>query len=345
MKILKIYGIAFLICFGLFAFIFIPTFFLPGGNIDIPVYSKSTARSIARNLKEKGIIHFALPFRFLSKAIHADRRLQAGLYRLNPRMSLWGVLNTLSEGKSELLSLKVPEGYTAEQIGQELEKLKATTPDEFLRTAKDPQVLKKLGIEGPSLEGFLFPETYRIPMAAGSEALLELMVRQFQDSVGDDFEKKCRERGLTPYKLVTLASIVEKEAKRDDERSLVAGVLYNRLHQKIRLEVNATLNYVLNNKNPWITNEQINTQSPYNTYQHRGLPPTPICNPGLASIQAVLEPAQVPYLYYVGKGDGSNLFATTLEEHKKNVIIAKRIRRTQRANSLLRRSTEQGDSK
>ncbi len=345
MKILKIYGIVFLLIFAIFAFIFIPTFFLPGGNIDIPVYSKSTARSIARSLKEKGIIHFALPFRLLSKAIHADRRLQAGLYRLSQRMSLWEVLSALSQGKSELLSLKVPEGFTTEQIAQEMEKLKASTAEEFLKAARDQELLKKLGIHGPSLEGYLFPETYRIPMAASPEALLELMVRQFQDSVGDDFEAKCKVQGLTPYQLVTLASIIEKEAKTDDDRSMIAGVLYNRLRQKIRLQVNAPLNYILSSKNPWVTNEQINTQSPYNTYQHRGLPPTPICNPGLASIQAALAPAQVPYLYYVGKGDGTNLYATTLEEHKKNVIIAKRIRRTQRANSLLKAAGDLGNSK
>ena len=106
--------------------------------------------------------------------------------------------------------------------------------------------------------------------------------------------------------------------------------MYNRLHKKIRLEVNATLNYVLATKRAWLTNAQINTQSPYNTYQHRGLPPTPICNPGLASIQAVLDPVDVPYLYYVAQGDGSHLFATTFEEHQKNVAQAKKIRRAKR---------------
>ncbi len=110
--------------------------------------------------------------------------------------------------------------------------------------------------------------------------------------------------------------------------------MLNRLHQKIRLEANATLNYVLTDKRAWLTNEQINTHSPYNTYQHRGLPPTPICNPGLASIQAVLDPADVPYLYYVAQGDGSNLFATTFEEHQKNVLLAKKIRRAKRHSKI-----------
>lgn len=330
MKILKIYGYAFLFLFVFCTFIFIPPFFLPGQDQDIPVYSKTTAREIAKNLQEKGIIHFSLPFRVLAKLTHADRKLKAGLYRMNPRMSLWNVLTTLSEGKSELLTLKIPEGYTTDQIAQELEKLKVISAADFTKTAQDQVLLKSLGIKGPSVEGFLFPQTYRVPISADGEALVNLMVRQFYDSVGSDFEAHCRARGLTPYQAVILASIVEKEAQRAEERPMIAGVMYNRLHKKIRLEVNATLNYVLATKRAWLTNAQLNTQSPYNTYQHRGLPPTPICNPGLASIQAVLDPADVPYLYYVAQGDGSHIFATTFAEHQKNVTQAKKIRRAKR---------------
>ncbi len=330
MRILKIYGYAFLACFILCTFVFIPPFFLAGPDQDIPVYSKTTAREIAKSLQEKRIIHFTYPFLVLTKLTHADRKLKAGLYRLNPRMSLWDVLTTLSEGKSELLALKVPEGFTAEQIAQELENLKVITAADFMKTAEDTQLLKSLDIKGPTAEGFLFPQTYRVPVSADGQALVELMVRQFYDTVGGDFAAQCRARGLTPYQAVILASIVEKEAQKADERPIIAGVLFNRLRQKIRLEVNATLNYVLANKRAWLTNDQLNTQSPYNTYQHRGLPPTPICNPGLASIEAVLSPADVPYLYYVAQGDGSHLFATTFEEHEKNVALAKRIRRAKR---------------
>jgi len=330
MKILKVYGYAFLTIFVLCTFVFIPPFFLPGQDEDIPVYSKTTAREIAKSLKEKGIIHYSTPFLILTKLTHADRKLKAGLYRLNPRMSLWNVMTTLSEGKSELLALKVPEGYTTEQVAQELERLKVVPAADFLKIAEDPVLLKNLEIKGPSVEGFLFPQTYRVPISAKGEDLVNLMVRQFYDTVGGDFESRCSQRGLTPYQAVILASIVEKEAQKADERPIIAGVMYNRLHKKIRLEVNATLNYVLATKRAWLTNAQINTQSPYNTYQHRGLPPTPICNPGLASIQAVLDPADVPYLYYVAQGDGSHLFATTFEEHQKNVAIAKKIRRAKR---------------
>ena len=335
MKILKWYGIIFGVLFLVFSFVFMPTFFFSGKDVDVPVNSKNSARVIARKLKEHGVIHFAFPFRVLTKLTHADRRLKAGLYRMNAHMSLWEVVSTISQGKSELLGLKIPEGFTAEQIGQELEFMKVAPVADFMKAASDPELLKRLGIQGPSVEGFLFPETYRVPLGASPEELIELLVRQFQDAVGEDFGRRCLVKNLTTYQAVILASIIEKECKKPEERPIIAGVLFNRLHQKMRLQVNATLNYVLNTKNPWFTNAQINTQSPYNTYLHRGLPPTPICNPSLDCLLAVLEPADVPYLYYVAQGDGSNLFATTLQEHLKNVRDAKRVLRAKRRQKAL----------
>jgi UPF0755 protein len=248
-------------------------------------------------------------------------------------MSLWSILATLTAGKSELPLLKVPEGYTAYQIAQELEKIKVATASDFLLAVSDKGSLEYLQIKGPSAEGFLFPETYRVPVGAGASAIVDLMVHQFYQEVGENFEDQCNKQGLTPYQAVILASIVEKEAKLSDERPIIAGVLYNRLHQKMRLQVNATVNYLLNSKNPWFTTEELGTKTPYNTYLHRGLPPTPICNPGLESLEAVLEPAQVPYLYYVARGDGSHLFATTFSEHQKNIRLVKRLLREKKQES------------
>jgi UPF0755 protein len=332
MKLFKIYLILFALGGAGLVYILVPTFFFSGDNIDLPVYSKTRAREIARELKDKGVIQFEEPFLVLAKLTRADRHLKAGLYQLNAQMSLWDVLTTLSEGKSELSALKIPEGYTAEQIAQALEKMNPGSGADFLQAAQNQTTLKSFGIVGPTAEGFLFPETYRVPLGAGSDELVELMIHQFFDVVGQDFDSRCKDLGLTPYQAVVLASIVEKEAHNADERPIIAGILYNRLHQKMRLQVNATLNYILNTKHAWLTTNQLSTDSPYNTYHHRGLPPTPICNPGAASLKAVLNPADVPYLYYVSAGDGSSLFATTFEEHKKNVIKAMRIRRAQRAS-------------
>jgi len=330
MKILKWYFIGFgVLALSCLVFL-IPPFYQSGNDTDLAIYSKSTARTIAELLKEKRIISYATPFLVVAKFTHADRKLKAGLYRLNPRMSIWRILDVLTKGESELLVLKIPEGYTAEQIGQELEKLNVATAADFLKEAKDPALLKSFGISGPSLEGFLYPETYRIPVGASVADLMGLLVQQFKEEVEDDYERQLQAQGLNLYKGVILASIVEKEAKLDSERPIIAGVLYNRLRQKMLLEVNATLNYVLNSKNPWFRQAQLDIKTPYNTYRRRGLPPTPICNPGYASLQAVIQPAQVPYLYYVAKGDGSHLFATTLEEHDKNIQIAKHILRAKK---------------
>jgi len=333
MKLFRVYLILFAVAAAGLAYILVPTFFFSGDDIDLPVYSKTSAREIARHLKDKGILTFEEPFLVLAKLTHADRHLKAGLYQLNAQMSLWDVLTTLSEGKSDLLALKVPEGYTTEQIAQALEKINGSSGDDFLKAAQNPETLKSLGIVGPTAEGFLFPETYRVPLGATGDELVQLMIRQFWDVAGPNFQSRCQELGLTPYKAVILASIVEKEAHNADERPIIAGILYNRLHQKMRLQVNATLNYILETKHAWLTTNQLSTQSPYNTYMHRGLPPTPICNPGAASLKAVLNPANVPYLYYVSAGDGSSLFATTFADHKINVIKAMKIRRAQRIQS------------
>ncbi len=316
-------------------YIFFPPFFKSRQLSDIPVYSKSTTRQIARELKEKGIVSFSFPFKVLAKLTRVDRSLKSGLYQLSPSMSLWQVLRTLSSGKSELLTLRIPEGYTAAQIGAELQKMGVVSEADFLKAIQDPALTGKLGIHGPSLEGFLFPQTYRVPLGASVTDLAGLLSEQFSQSVGDDYARRCIGRNLNLYQAVILASIVEKEARTPEDQAIVAGILYNRMRLKMRLEVNATLNYVLNNKNPWLQEDQLGTQSPYNTYLHRGLPPTPICNPGLTALTAVAQPADVPYLYYVAKGDGTNLYAVTFADHQKNVIAAKHIRHLKRVRQAL----------
>jgi UPF0755 protein len=326
--------LAFLICVG-FVYVFCPPFFKSHQVIEIPVYSKSTARQIARELKEKNVLSFSFPFKVLAKLTRVDRGLKSGLYQLAPSMSLWEILRTLSSGKSELLTLTIPEGYTAQQIGAELEKMGVVSTANFLKAVQDPGLIAKMGVKGPSLEGFLFPQTYRVPLGASVGDLASLMSVEFTQTVGDQYAKKCLGRNLTLYQAVILASIVEKEAKTPEDQDIVAGILYNRMRLKMRLEVNATLNYVLNSKNPWLREDQLGTQSPYNTYLHRGLPPTPICNPGLTALTAVVEPADVPYLYYVAKGDGTNLYAVTFADHQKNVIQAKHLRHLKRVREAI----------
>jgi UPF0755 protein len=310
----------------LILYVLVPPFFRSGAEVTVPVYTRTTARGIASRLVDQRVLTARTPFLVLCKVLGADRHLKAGLYRFSPRMSLWGVTTTLLSGKSDLLALRVPEGYTAAQIASELERMKIMKADDFMSTVHDPAVARDLGLAGSQLEGYLFPETYRVPLGTNPRDLVALMTEQFKDEAGDDFAVRAKRQGLSAYQALIVASIVEKEAKLDSERPIMAGVILNRLRQKMRLEVNATLNYVLTDRRRWLTYKQLETDTPYNTYHHRGLPPTPIGNPGKASLEAVLEPSAVPYLYYVGLADGSHLFAETFEKHQANVKLARRER-------------------
>jgi UPF0755 protein len=316
-------------------YVFTPTFFRPLRKTDVPVLPGTGARQIAVALQKEGLLVFRTPFVVLSKLTGTHRRLQAGLYRMDSRMSLWGVLNVLSRGKSELLTLCVPEGFTAYQIAQLAASRNIVTAEDFMRAAESPEIAKRLGLPATRLEGFLFPETYRVPLGVGPESLVKLMVDYFRHVEGDSYADRVKRHGLTFYQAVILASIVEKEAQLESERPLIAGVMLNRLRRDMRLEVNATLNYVLDNKRAWLTREQLNIRSPYNTYLKRGLPPSPICNPGRTSLKAVAEPAFSDYLFYVALGDGSHLFAADFKDHQANIRRVKQLRRLKKAGTAL----------
>lgn len=307
--------------------VFTPTFYRPLRKADIPVLPGTGARQIAAALKKEGLLTFRTPFVVLAKITGMHRRLQAGLYRMDSRMSLWELLSVLSEGKSELMTLCVPEGFTAFQIAQLASSRKIVPAEDFMRAAEDPELARRLGLPAARLEGFLFPETYRVPLGVGPEDLVKLMVDYFRQVAGRDYADRVKRQGLTLYQAVILASIVEKEAQLESERPLIAGVMLNRLRQNMRLEVNATLNYVLDNKRAWLTRDQLNIRSPYNTYMRHGLPPSPICNPGRTSLKAVAEPAESDYLFYVAQGDGSHLFAPDFAGHQANIRKVKQLRR------------------
>lgn len=298
--------------------------------MDVPVYRGLTASKIAEILTAEGLLLHPLPFRILARFSGLDRKLKAGLYRLSPRMSLWQVLKTLSEGRVRLLALRIPEGYTAHQIFLEADRLGVAAYAELASLAHDPDFLRRLPVPlEKTVEGFLFPETYHVPHQADPKALLRLMVRQFVAVIGEDYVKKAEAKGLSLMQAVILASLVQKEAADDEEMPLIAGVLHNRLRAGMKLEINATLNYVLEEPKAWLTEEEMNRKSPYNTYLRKGLPPTPICNPGRRALLAAVEPADVPYFFYVAPEKGApHLFAVTYAEHRENV---RRVRRAYRS--------------
>jgi UPF0755 protein len=253
-------------------------------------------------------------------------RLQPGRYALSPAKSPWEILKMLVEGKVYTTWLLVPEGYTMEQIGEKLEEKRLGTRKEFLTLAAQPaKFAHAFPIPGASLEGYLFPDSYQVDGRQGPADIVQKMLDRFDQVVWrGSFERQTRVGGRSLAEILTLASLIEGEARRDNERPLIAGVLLNRLNEGMRLECDATVQYALGQRKGRLSYEDLKVNSPYNTYLHAGLPPGPINNPGNASIEAALHPRLNAYLFYVARKDGSHIFTHTYAEHLAAVAAVRR---------------------
>jgi UPF0755 protein len=296
----------------------------------------STAGDIGIDLQQRGLIRSSLLFRLAAEQAGVGTSLAAGDYELRRSMTTNEIIQVLAKGQVKRgLVATIPEGWRSEQIADRLEATGVASRDEFLRAVAAPAAVPGFSVEGGTvprtLEGFLFPETYEVPQKVAGSRAAELMVRMFNQRVGDSLTTAA-EPELSPIQVLTLASIVEREAKQPKERSLIAGVYLNRLAAGMPLQADPTVQYAVASRdgdraaayNYWkdsLTPADLEIESPFNTYLVKGLPPGPICNPGEASIRAVLSPAQTDYLYFVATTDGSgtHLFARTLAEHNTNV--------------------------
>jgi UPF0755 protein len=279
----------------------------------------STFHDIADQLSRAGIVANATAFRVYAKMLRADTAAHAGEFRFPPHQTAAQVLAQLENGGAQIAKwVTIPEGFTAAQIGQRLQEegfgSASTFEHAFLHDS-----IRIAGTRTKNLEGFLFPSTYLIPNGATPKTVEDILTAQFRKELPADAAQRARAHGLTVPQVVTLASLIEREAKADDERPLMAGVYYNRLRLGMPLEVDATIEYALPEHHDVITYGDLKIQSPYNTYLHQGLPPTPIANPGEASLQAAFNPQPSPYLYYVYKGNGHHAFARTLAEQNANI--------------------------
>jgi UPF0755 protein len=290
-----------------------------------------TAGDIALRLKRLGLITDAELFRQLAHYEKADSKLEAGRYELRANMTMGEIIEALQHGRLQEIAVTIPEGWRAEQIAEMLAEEVGVDNEEFLdlvaqgRRYFDYEFLQDRPPEA-GLEGFLFPDTYLLPIQPTALDTIERMLANFDQRFTVEMRQAAVEQEMTIYQVVTLASIVEREAVVAEERPVIAGVFLNRLEEGMNLDSCPTVQYALGYqedagqwwKTPLTLEELDHVNSPYNTYLHRGLPPGPICNPGLASIQAVLEPVETDYLYFLAKGDGSHAFATTFEEHLQN---------------------------
>jgi len=282
--------------------------------------------SVARRLEGRGLVRSARAFLLLARLKGLDREVKAGGYRIRPGWA-WEVLGALVRGRREAIWVTFPEGFTARQMARRLAELGLANEQVFMmlfRMGKGAFPEFDFLPEGKTLEGYLFPDTYLVEVGLDEREIIRMLLRRFEEVVVRGLERELGRSPLSLHQVVTLASLVEKEAKLEEERPLIAGVLLGRLRRGMKLECNASLLYVLGEPKLWLTKRDVSIDSPYNTYLHPGLPPGPICNPGLASILAVLRPRRTDFLFYVARPDGSHYFSRTYREHLRFKAKARR---------------------
>lgn len=298
--------------------------------ITFVVESGESPGTVAWHLEQAGLIKDSELFRRVVQYWGADQDIQAGVYSLRPSMTMEEIMRELRTGRKPSVTVTIPEGWRAEQIAAALEEAQVVSAEEFLQVVRqwrdDYDFLQDRPVgSAVTLEGFLFPDTYQLPLQAEAIQVVDIMLQNWDRRVSEELRAKAQERGMTLYEVVTMASIIEREAVIPEERPVIAGVYYNRLKEGMYLQADPTVQYALGynaESGKWwenITQEQYSSvDSPYNTYLNPGLPPGPICNPGLAAIRAALEPEENNYLFFVHVGEGRHVFAETYEEHLQN---------------------------
>lgn len=275
---------------------------------------------IAEELERQRIIRSALHLRIVGRLRGLDRRMQPGDYRMSDAMGPGEILQKMASGVTDACKFTVPEGYSIFQLAELVEKQGLFAKETFLQACRDKQLLTDLGVGAKSVEGYLFPGTYLVGFHMDERGLVTEMVREFRHRTAA-LEQAVAEAGYSLQQVVTLASMVEKEAVVPEERPLIASVFRNRLKIGMPLQSDPTAIYGVRAFGGTVTKQDLQRQSPYNTYRIKGLPPGPIGNPGLDAIKAVLQPARTDYLYFVARKDGTHQFSRTLQEHNRGVQL------------------------
>jgi UPF0755 protein len=280
------------------------------------------ARQIGQQLQRQGIIRRAWAFEWVVRVKGWSGRLQPGTYELRPSMSPLQIARLIAEGQVATSWVTIPEGYTVRQIAALMQERGIADREEFLRLATQEGDTFSASFPLPKkLEGYLFPNTYRLPRGTGARAAIQSMISLLEREVYQKYRAEIEQSGFTFHQILTIASMIEREAKVPQDRPLISAVIRNRLQRDMKLEIDATVLYALGTHKSRVLYRDLEVDSDYNTYRRKGLPSGPIANPGVACIEAALRPAQVDYLYYVARPDGSHIFTRTLHEHR--VAIAR----------------------
>jgi len=292
-------------------------------NVVVPQGASTVG--IANILKEQGLIRSSGAFRAYTAYRGLDSSLKAGEFSLNTGMNVPEIVARLVQGETVTLSFTIPEGYNFIQIADRLAEMKIIDRDKFLEIAAtedfDYNFLKGIPKGPDRLEGYLFPDTYKITRETTEREIIAMMLSRFAREITPEFEASAADIGLTVHEAVILASIVEREAQKDEERPKVSAVFLNRLKKGWRLESCATVQYALGEQKTRLLNKDLEIDSPYNTYKNSGLPPGPVASPGSASLKAAVNPADVDFMFFVVSEDGRHVFSRTLTEHNRNKAL------------------------
>ena len=291
-------------------------------NVIVDIPKKATGRDIGDMLAEKGVIRSSSVFRWFLFLSGKSQKLQSGHYRIHQGLTVKEAIAELQSGRGEMVCVTIPEGYTVRQTAALLEKAGISGGKDFAETAGAYGPFDYMyGPEAPQFrgEGFLFPDTYEIPKDYTAKQICDLMYKRTDEMISPGLRERAKEKNLTVYALVTIASMVEREAKFKEDQEPIAAVILARLQKDMPLQIDATVQYALGENKPELTVADTRIDSPYNTYIRKGLPPGPVGSPGIEAVRAVLAAEPGEYLYYVAQPDGHHIFTKTYEEHRTEV--------------------------
>ena len=274
---------------------------------------------VAKRLHRQKLIRSDWAFAWMGRLSGSDRKIISGEYEFHGGMAPLTILEKILNGEVIQYTVTIPEGFSLSRIADLLHEQRLVDREKFLRCARDRSFIQTLSLPVDNLEGYLFPDTYQFARHVKPERFLATMVSRFKQAVTQEHRRQAAELGLSMHQVITLASLIEKETARPDERPLISGVFHNRLRKKIPLQSDPTVIYALNEFDGNLRKKDLSIENPYNTYRVLGLPPGPIANPGIAAIHAALYPEPTGYLYFVSRNDGSHEFSKTLAEHNRAV--------------------------
>jgi len=298
---------------------YLNTAIIPSKAVLVDIEPGQSAWKISRTLQERGVISHAPTFMVIAAITGKARRLQAGSYVFEGNHYPLDIMNILFRGKTQRYRITIPEGYSVYQIGTAVEKTGLVSRDSFIKSAIDPASASFFNIGAYSMEGFLYPDTYFLVPHTTPLEIMAKMVDRFNKIYTPEMEQRAKKLHLSKLEVITLASIIEKEAVVEADKPLISSVFHNRLRKGMRLQSDPTAIYGIDGFSGKIGPDDLLRESPYNIYRRQGLPPGPICNPDVDSIRAALWPARTDYLYFVARGNGTHAFSRSLQEHNQSI--------------------------